>query len=192
MLANNETGVIQPIAEVVRRCAPLGIPVHIDAVQAAGKIAIDFRALGVAAISVAPHKFGGPRGIGALVVKHGVALSPLLHGATQQGGVRPGTESVTLAIGFLTALQIWTRDRENFPRGCTTFAANWRRGFNPLCRKPSSMAVVRRDCHTPRMLPSSVTIGRLCSWRSIWPAFAARPAAPAPVAPASPRQRSSL
>jgi cysteine desulfurase len=112
MLANNETGVIQPISEVVRRCQPLSIPVHTDAAQAAAKLPIDFRALGVAAMSVAPHKFGGPRGIGALIVKHGVALNPLLHGATQQGGIRPGTESVVLPIGFLTALQIWTRDRE--------------------------------------------------------------------------------
>ncbi|HEY2759869.1 MAG TPA: cysteine desulfurase family protein [Pirellulales bacterium] len=112
MLANNETGAIQPIAEVVRRCQPLGIPVHTDAVQAAGKIPIDFRALGVSAMSVAPHKFGGPRGIGALILKHGITITPTLYGATQQGGIRPGTESVALPIGFLTALRMWTRERK--------------------------------------------------------------------------------
>ena len=73
MLANNETGVIQPIAQIVDRCQALNVPVHTDAVQAAGKMPIDFRALGVAAMTMAPHKFGGPRGIGGLLLRHGIA-----------------------------------------------------------------------------------------------------------------------
>jgi cysteine desulfurase len=113
MLANNETGVLQPVAEIVRRCAQItpAIPVHTDAVQAGGKIPVNFRQLGVAAMTIAPHKFGGPRGIGALLVRHGANLHPILHGATQQLGFRPGTESVTLALGFLAALRAWNKDQ---------------------------------------------------------------------------------
>ncbi len=114
MLANNETGVIQPLTEIVRRCQTAGVPVNTDAVQAVGKIPVNFRELGVAAMTVAPHKFGGPRGIGALLVRHGVELHPILHGATQQLGLRPGTESVSLPIGFLTALNTWDRNRDEW------------------------------------------------------------------------------
>jgi cysteine desulfurase len=112
MLANNETGVLQPIAEIVRRCsqqAPV-VPVHTDAVQAVTKMPVHFRDLGVAAMSIAPHKFGGPRGVGALLVAHGVEIAPLLHGATQQLGLRPGTESITLVHGFLAALRACNTD----------------------------------------------------------------------------------
>jgi cysteine desulfurase len=108
MLANNETGVLEPIAEIVRRCSAIGGPailLHTDAVQAVGKIPVHFRQLGVAAMTVAPHKFGGPRGIGALLLRHGIEIQPILHGATQQFGLRPGTESVALVLGFLAALQ---------------------------------------------------------------------------------------
>jgi cysteine desulfurase len=107
MLANNETGVIQPLDEIVRRCSAAGIPVHTDASQAVGKLPIGFRGLGVAAMTVSPHKFGGPRGIGGLLVRGDVPLQPLLYGGAQQLGLRPGTESVELAVGFLAALKAW-------------------------------------------------------------------------------------
>lgn len=110
MLANNETGVLQPVMEIVALCksfadAP-GILVHTDAVQAAGKLRVHFRELGVDAMTVAPHKFGGPLGIGALVVRGEVLPRPLLFGGFQQGGLRPGTESVALAVGFAAALRL--------------------------------------------------------------------------------------
>ncbi len=113
MLANNETGVIQQVGEIARRCQAAGVPLHTDAAQAVGKMNVDFRELGVAAMTIAPHKFGGPRGIGALVVQHGVELQPILHGGTQQLGMRPGTESITLPIGFLAALRTWERSATN-------------------------------------------------------------------------------
>ncbi|HZZ26665.1 MAG TPA: cysteine desulfurase family protein [Pirellulales bacterium] len=116
MLANNETGVLQPIAEIAARCQAAGVPVHTDAVQAVGKVPVNFRALGVAAMTVAGHKFGGPRGMGALLVKQAAVLRPILHGATQQFGLRPGTESVSLALGFLAALRSWANDRDQRPR----------------------------------------------------------------------------
>lgn len=110
MLANNETGVLQPVAEIAAVCksqqeAP-GIVVHTDAVQAVGKHRVHFRELGVDAMTVAPHKFGGPLGIGALVIKGTTRPRPLLFGGFQQAGLRPGTESVALAVGFAEALRL--------------------------------------------------------------------------------------
>ncbi len=110
MLGNNETGVLQPVAEIAARCSARGIPSHTDAVQVVGKLPVDFRALGVSALSCAAHKFHGPRGIGALVVRHGVELQPLLFGGHQQDGLRPGTEPVVLVIGMHKALQLWQRN----------------------------------------------------------------------------------
>jgi len=111
MLGNNETGVLQPVEQAASLCASRGMPLHTDAVQAAGKITVDFRSLGVAAMSVSAHKFHGPAGIGALAVRHGVTLAPLLHGGFQQEGLRPGTEPVALVVGFHAALEVWHRER---------------------------------------------------------------------------------
>jgi cysteine desulfurase len=110
MLGNNETGVIQPVAEIATECRQRGIFVHTDAVQAVGKIGVDFRRLSVDAMTAAAHKFHGPLGIGALVLRHGVELSPLLFGGFQQSGLRPGTESPMLVAGMLAALEAWQRD----------------------------------------------------------------------------------
>jgi cysteine desulfurase len=116
MLGNHETGVLQPVAELAAACNGRSVPLHTDAVQVAGKLAVDFRSLGVAAMSVAAHKFQGPLGIGALLVRHDVAIQALELGGHQQGGVRPGTESVALAVGMTTALELWHGDREALAR----------------------------------------------------------------------------
>ncbi len=110
MLASNETGVLQPVAEIAALCRKRGVLVHTDAVQAVGKIPVHFRQLGVDALTAAAHKFHGPLGIGVLIVRHGVSLAPALHGGFQQAALRPGTESVALAIGMLTALESWQRE----------------------------------------------------------------------------------
>jgi cysteine desulfurase len=110
MLGNNETGVIQPVAEVALECRRRGILVHTDAVQAVGKIDVRFSVLGVDAMTVAAHKFHGPIGIGALVLRHGIELRPLMVGGFQQSGLRPGTESPLLVAGMLAALEAWHRD----------------------------------------------------------------------------------
>lgn len=110
MLANNETGVVQPLNEVAELCAKAGVSLITDAVQAITKIACPFRDLNVAAMTVAPHKFHGPVGIGAILLRHDVKLNPLLFGGFQQEGLRPGTESVLLASGFLAALEAAERD----------------------------------------------------------------------------------
>lgn len=100
MLANNETGVIQPVSEVAALAHDRGALVHCDAVQAAGKIAVDMPALGVDLMSLSAHKLGGPQGAGALVVADGVELAPLLKGGGQERGYRAGTESVPAIAGF--------------------------------------------------------------------------------------------
>jgi cysteine desulfurase len=107
MLGSHETGVLQPVQEAARLCRARGGGVHCDAVQAAGKLEIDFRALAVDTLSVAAHKFHGPRGIGALLVRHGVPLEPLFRGGPQEFELRPGTEAVALAVGMQRALAEW-------------------------------------------------------------------------------------
>lgn len=112
ILGQNETGVLQPVAELATIANEHGIPLHTDATQAVGKIPVDFRALGAATMTFAAHKFHGPLGIGALVVRHGVELAPQLFGGFQQAGLRPGTESVALVMGMLTALELWHAELE--------------------------------------------------------------------------------
>jgi cysteine desulfurase len=104
--ANHETGVIQPIAEIAAICHSHGVPFHTDAVQAVGKMPVSFRDFDADAMTVTPHKFGGPLGIGALIVTRGTPLRPILFGGEQQDGLRPGTESVALAVGMETALAL--------------------------------------------------------------------------------------
>ena len=110
MLANNETGIIHPIRDIVATCRQRPVAIHTDAVQAVGKIRVHFGQLGVDALTVAPHKFHGPVGIGALVLKHGVKLQPQLFGGFQQEALRPGTENVALAVGFHAALEIAVKE----------------------------------------------------------------------------------
>jgi len=105
MLANNETGAIQPVAEIANRCAAAGVLIHTDAIQAVGKIPVNFRALGVDALSFTAHKFAGPRCIGGLLLKHGCVPEPMLMGGFQQTSIRPGTEDVCLAVGMATAME---------------------------------------------------------------------------------------
>ncbi|UUO06714.1 cysteine desulfurase [Blastopirellula sp. J2-11] len=106
MLANNETGVLQPIVEIAAICREMGVIIHTDAVQAVGKMPVNFHALQVDAMTITAHKLHGPRGVGGLVLRHGVQLSPQLHGGGQQLAKRPGTEAAELAIGMAKALRI--------------------------------------------------------------------------------------
>ena len=105
MMANNETGIIQPIAEIVKIAKKTGARVHCDAVQAFGKIPFSFDALGVDMMSVSAHKIGGPSGIGALIVRDTVHLQGLYKGGDQESGVRPGTENIIGIAGFKAALE---------------------------------------------------------------------------------------
>jgi len=100
MMANNETGVLQPVEEIGRVCRERGMHFHCDAVQAAGKVAIDVNAIGCDTLALSAHKLHAPKGIGAMYVRRGLALSTHLHGGAQERRRRPGTENVPLAAAF--------------------------------------------------------------------------------------------
>lgn len=106
MLANNEVGTLQPIAELGHLARTHGVWFHTDAAQAVGKIPVDVRALGVDMLSVAGHKLYAPKGTGALYVREGITLEPFLHGADHENGRRAGTESVLLTAGLGTACEV--------------------------------------------------------------------------------------
>jgi len=110
MLANNETGVLQPVEQIARRAREAGILVHCDAVQGAGKVAVDFRSLGVDYLVVSAHKMGGPKGAGALIVRRGAPLSPLFRGSGHERGLRGGTENLPGIVGLGAAAEWGARD----------------------------------------------------------------------------------
>ncbi len=108
MMANNETGTIQPIAELADVAHEHGVPFHTDAVQAFGKIPVDVEELGVDLLSVSAHKLHGPKGVGALYIRKGIDIAPLIDGGSQEGGRRAGTENVASIIGFAKAAELAT------------------------------------------------------------------------------------
>ncbi len=106
MLANNETGALQDVAAVADKARRAGALAHTDAVQALGKMAVDFRALGVDMMTLSAHKIYGPKGAGALIVDKRVELAPLLSGGGQEWGIRSGTENVPAIVGFGAACEL--------------------------------------------------------------------------------------
>jgi cysteine desulfurase len=109
MHANNETGVVQPIAEAARLAHLHGALFHSDAAQSVGKVPVDVRKLGVDLLSIAGHKLYAPKGVGALYVRDGVTLEPLVRGAGHERGLRPGTENVASIVGLGMACAVATR-----------------------------------------------------------------------------------
>ncbi|MGZ8176443.1 cysteine desulfurase family protein [Williamsia sp. SKLECPSW1] len=120
MWANNEVGTIEPIAELAAVAAEFGVPLHTDAIQAVGHIPVDLGTVGVSAMSLAAHKFGGPHGMGALVLRRDVDCVPLLHGGGHERDVRSGTPDAAGAVGMATALRIAV---DELPTSMVTVAA---------------------------------------------------------------------
>jgi cysteine desulfurase len=117
MHANNEVGTIQPILEIANIARDHGIPCHTDAAQTVGKIPVDVELLGVDLLSVAGHKLYGPKGVGALFIREGIELEPLLHGAGHEAGRRAGTENILEIVGLGAACesaQSWVALRGEF------------------------------------------------------------------------------
>ncbi len=116
MMANNETGVIQPVGELVGMIDGQNIVFHTDAVQAAGRMELDFPALGVHLMSLSAHKIHGPKGTGALIMDRSLALEPLLYGGGQEWGLRGGTENVAGIVGFGKAAELAQIERATLVR----------------------------------------------------------------------------
>lgn len=112
MWGNNETGALQPIRQWAEQASEAGFIFHSDAVQALGRIAIRVDRTPVSLLSFSAHKVGGPRGVGALFVRRGTALAPLLHGGGQERGLRPGTEDVAGVVAFAVAAELAESERE--------------------------------------------------------------------------------
>jgi len=106
MWVNNEVGTVQPIAAVAARCRAAHVPLHVDGVQALGKVPVDLRAVPCDFLALTAHKVGGPKGVGALVVRGELGPHPQIHGGSQQRGVRPGTENVAGIVGFGAAAEL--------------------------------------------------------------------------------------
>jgi cysteine desulfurase len=112
MWANNEVGVLQPVERAAAMCAEAGAAFHTDAVQALGKVPVRMDAVAATMAAFSAHKLGGPRGAGALFVRRGTRIDPLLHGGGQERGLRSGTEDVASAMGLAVAAELAEAERE--------------------------------------------------------------------------------
>ena len=136
MYANNEIGTVQPVEGIARVAHAVGAMMHTDAVQAPGSLPLVVRELGVDALSISGHKFGAPKGVGAVFLASGVAIEPLIHGGGQERGRRSGTQNVAGAVGLAVALELAERSRAENAVGL----ADARDGFirDILCAVPSA------------------------------------------------------
>ncbi|WP_268871090.1 cysteine desulfurase family protein [Corynebacterium atypicum] len=112
MLANNETGAIQPVERIIAAARAVGTPVHIDAVQAVGKVDVNFHEMGPTTLALSGHKFGGPRGVGVLLARRSPVPAPVFFGGGQERGLRPGTNDVAGACALAAALTEALGERE--------------------------------------------------------------------------------
>jgi cysteine desulfurase len=149
--ANNEVGTIQPIEAIGAACAARGIPLHVDAVQALGKVPIDVRV--AALLSVSAHKIGGPQGVGALVVRSDIALRPLLRGGHQERGRRAGTENVAGIVGFGAACRVVATELGAFAEACVAMRERLWDGL-----RAAVPDVVRHSPTGPDCLPNTLNV----------------------------------
>jgi cysteine desulfurase len=159
MHANNEVGTVQPIPELARIAHRHGALMHTDAAQSVGKIPVDVNDLEVDLLSIAGHKAYAPKGIGALYIRSGTELAPLIHGAGHEGGRRPGTENVLEIVGLGQACQVAGRDLE---RNMAHFETTRDRLHEGLVRELGDEAV-KLNGHPEKRLPNTLSL----SFRSV-------------------------
>jgi len=153
MWANNETGVVFPVREIAQACRERGVLFHTDAVQAVGKMRVDLRVVPADFLSVSAHKFHGPKGVGALFVRRGLKLPPLLHGGEQMSGKRAGTLNVAGIVGMGLAMELANDSLEFEEREVRRLRDKLEDG---LARLADVMVVGRRELRVPNTLFISV------------------------------------
>lgn len=189
ILAHNETGTVLDLTELSNCCQEHRVPLHIDAVQAAGKIPVSFHDSGAATMSIGAHKFHGPRGIGALLVREGVKVYPQLLGGFQESGQRAGTEPVMLAAGMAKALDLCCSKLEERSKQLTALRDQLEAGLvqrcspvevngDPSSRLPNTLNIAFPGCDADALLVALDLNGICCSHGS---ACASGSAEPSPV-----------
>jgi cysteine desulfurase len=151
MHANNEVGTLQPIAEIAALARPRGILLHTDAAQSPGKVPVDIETLGCDLLTLAGHKFYAPKGVGALYVRRGTPIAPVLVGADHERGLRPGTENVPGIVGIGAAARLVAArgsSRDDLPHLCGRLHARLRDGVPGL----------RLNGHAARRLPNTLNV----------------------------------
>ena len=151
---NNEIGTVQPIPTLAERSRALGVVMHTDAVQAFGKIRVDAGTQQFDMLSISGHKIGAPKGIGALFIRRGTPLQPLMHGGTQDRGRRPGTENVASAIGLARAAELAVEERETECRRLETLRDRLETAI--VERMPDTVVHGRNAPRAPHVLNISV------------------------------------
>ncbi len=152
MHGNNETGVLFPIASVGRMCRERGVAFHTDAVQSLGKIPLDVEALHVDLLSLSGHKIHGPKGIGALYIRRGTRMQPLLHGGAQERSRRAGTENVAAAVGLARAIELALHEAERAARRMADLRDQLERGLM------AALSGVQRNGHPTERLPHTTNL----------------------------------
>jgi cysteine desulfurase len=152
MLAQNETGVLMPVREIAEAAHARGALMHTDAAQAVGKIATHVRDLGVDLLSIAGHKLYAPKGVGALYVRRGVALAPLLRGAGHERGLRPGTENVPHVVALGAACELARRDLDAEAARITLLRDELERLLDAACGR------LQLNGHRVERLPNTLNV----------------------------------
>ena len=153
MAANNEIGVLQPLADIAGLCRSMGALFHTDATQAAGRIGIDVNAWNVDLLSLSAHKVYGPKGVGSLFARAGVRLEPIVTGGGQERGLRPGTVPASLAVGFGEACRIALEQWREDACRMAALTMRFRKGLQDAGSR------VRFFGHLQQRLPGSLCVG---------------------------------
>ena len=153
MWANNETGLLLPVADVTTAVAPHGATVHTDASQALGKVPVSVADVPVHLLTGTGHKINGPRGMGFLFVREGTRLSPLLHGGGQERALRPGTEDVASAVGLATAARLAVAEQKSFATRADALRSRLEQGLR------SALGELRINCVEGPRAPHVSSIG---------------------------------